>query len=143
LLSVLSPRESRFKDEAVKVPKWILNAIKTTKEKEALDSDVLLNLVRGLRETMVGSWIQIKARGPYFHDINLFVDSVLLLANNTKRLPKMQRNIRLNDKPCHTANDTVAFTCDYIGRSGILSDERHNHLSCTDQHGAFSSFPCP
>jgi hypothetical protein len=45
LLSVLSPRESRFKDEAIKVPKWLLNAIKTKKEKEAFDSDVLLDLV--------------------------------------------------------------------------------------------------
>jgi hypothetical protein len=71
---------------------------------------------------MVGSWIQIKAWVPYLHDIYLFVYSVFVLAGT-------QRNICLNDKPCCTANDAVAFTCDCIVRSGILSDERHKTLS--------------
>jgi hypothetical protein len=137
LLSVLYPRESNFKDEAIKVQKWLLNAINTNKEKEALDSDVLLDLVRRLRETMVGSLIQIKSWDPYLHGIYLFVGSVFVLAKNMKRHAETQRKTHFNDKPCNTANDAVTFTCDYIGRSGILSDERHKTLSCADQHGAF------
>jgi hypothetical protein len=51
-----------------------------------------------------------------------------MLYKNMKQCAETQRNIRLNDKLCRTSNGAVAFTCDYIGRSGILSDERHTTL---------------
>jgi hypothetical protein len=58
---------------------------------------------------MVGSWIQIKAWGPYLHGIYLFVESIFVLAKNMKPCAETQRNIHLNDKPCRTANDEVAI----------------------------------
>ena len=64
------------------MPTWLSNATILKKDKDVLNSDVLVDLLRKIREVIIGSWMQNKDWSIYIRDVNHLISSVHTLTNN-------------------------------------------------------------